>query len=82
MKEISREDWIEFKENATKYLEIHSQYATRNAVQIAIDKQISKYKLTMPPNALLTICPVCEKGVITRAMNYCPNCGDRLCWEE
>ena len=35
---ITNEDWIEFRNNATKYLEQHSQYATRKAVQDAIDK--------------------------------------------
>ena len=42
---ITNEDWIEFRNNATKYLEQHSQYATRKAVQIAIDKQIEYLKL-------------------------------------
>lgn len=79
--QITTEDWIEYKKNATKYLEMHTQYATRKAIQIAIDKQIPKYKLTLPPQALFTLCPVCEKGVITKAMNYCPKCGDKLEWE-
>ena len=39
---ITTEDWKEYRENATKYLEMNSQYATRKAVQIAIDKQIPK----------------------------------------
>ena len=39
---ITNEDWIEYRNNATKYLEQHSQYATRKAVQIAIDKQITR----------------------------------------
>ena len=37
---ITNEDWIEYRNNATKYLEQNSQYATRKAVQYAIDKQM------------------------------------------
>ena len=38
----TNEDWIEFRNNATKYLEQNSQYATRKAIQNAIDKAKAK----------------------------------------
>ena len=75
---IINEDWIEYRNNAKKYLEQHSQYATRKAVQIAIDKQI-----TMKPkevmglyNCTYYVCPVC--GNDGSSGNYCDDCGQRI----
>lgn len=77
---IMNEDWIEYRNNATKYLEQHSQYATRKAVQIAIDKQIpmKANKVEVQPYfrkhfADKYACPVCNKEVYSY-WNGCPYC--------
>ena len=75
---ITNEDWIEFRNNATKYLEQHSQYATRKAVQDAIDKQIAiKPKEVMGLyNCTYYACPVCGNDGLCG--NYCDECGQRI----
>ena len=81
---ITNEDWIEFRNNATKYLEQHSQYATRKAVQIAIDKQIG-----FPPiiekyfYGEIYYCPSCRRYISgdsndLKDMNFCSNCGQKI----
>ena len=77
---INKEDWIEFRSNATKYLEQHTQYATRKAVQIAIDKQIpiKAIEVDVQPYfrkhfANKYICPICSREV-SRKWNGCPYC--------
>ena len=81
---ITNEDWIEFRNNATKYLEQHSQYATRKAVQIAIDKQIG-----FPPiiekyfYGEIYYCPSCRRYISSdsndlKDMNFCSNCGQKI----
>ena len=86
---ISKEDWIEFRSNATKYLEQHSQYATRKAVQFAIDKQTPQ-----TPNIWVDgysdgelvydmyDCPNCGKHyeLDYEQYDYCSNCGQKLDW--
>ena len=75
---ISTDDWIEYRNNATKYLEQHDQYATRKAVQIAIDKQIPM-KITHPG------CYDNEglwhtwNGINGVPYDLCPNCEINLC---
>lgn len=75
---ITNEDCIEFRNNATKYLEQHSQYATRKAVQDAIDKQIAiKPKEVMGLyNCTYYVCPVCGNDGLCG--NYCDECGQRI----
>lgn len=68
-------------EGARQSSNISTEIKAINVAISAIDKQIPKYNLSMPPHALFTLCPVCEMGVITPAMNYCPKCGDKLDWE-
>ena len=81
---ISNEDWIEYRNNATKYLEQHSQYATRTAVQIAIDKQIElpviAQKYFYGENYY---CPSCEKYIgdnhtVLSNSRFCNNCGQKI----
>lgn len=85
---ITTEDWISYRENATKYLEQNSQYATRTAVQIAIDKQIPKapveqYMADFGDRFLA--CPTCGNHAIVNIYRRdrsmfpcCPMCGQRL----
>lgn len=76
--EITAEDWKEYRENATKYLEMNSQYATRKAVRIAIDKQIpQKPKIVSYGNYSHSACPVCNCRVLTP---YCMECGQKIDW--
>ena len=65
---ISKEDWIEFRSNATKYLEQHSQYATRKAVQFAIDKQIPQVPQIWGDGY--------SDGELVYDMYDCPSCGN------
>ena len=65
---ISKEDWIEFRSNATKYLEQHSQYATRKAVQFAIDKQIPQVPHIWGDGY--------SDGELVYDMYDCPSCGN------
>ena len=74
---ITTEDWKEYRENATKYLEMNSQYATRKAVQIAIDKQIQKKPKVVGSVFSYTVCPECLTRVLT---NNCPECGQKIDW--
>lgn len=71
-----RIDKCDFKEQIPDYIE-----AMEMAIK-ALEKEIPKYELRLPPHSLLCVCPVCNKGVITQAMNYCPRCGDKLEWSE
>lgn len=86
---ISKEDWIKYRNNATKYLEQYSQYATRKAVQIAIDKQIpqtpdlwgdgySDGKLVYD----MYDCPSCGKSfeLYYEQTKCCKECGQRFDW--
>lgn len=86
---ISKEDWIEFRNNATKYLEQHSQYATRKAVQFAIDKQIPQVPHIWGDGYAdgelvydMYDCPNCGKHyeLDYEQYDYCPNCGQKLDW--
>ena len=82
--DITTEDWIEYKNNATKYLEMHTQYATRKAIQIAIEKQIPKKPLDFGDESYL--CPCCKrnnfyKGIHLDKQNYCDYCGQAIKWE-
>lgn len=88
---IPEKDWIEYRNNAIKYLEKHTQYATINAVKIAINKQIS-----MTPHLEADgysdgelvydtwICPNCETHyeVGCDEYRYCPNCGQKIDWSD
>lgn len=65
---INKEDWIEFRSNATKYLEQHSQYATRKAVQFAIDKQIPQVPHIWGDGY--------SDGELVYDMYDCPSCGN------
>ena len=76
--EITTEDWKEYRENATKYLEMNSQYATRKAVQIAIDKQIPQKPKVVGSDFSYTVCPECLTRILT---NYCPECGQKIEWD-
>lgn len=78
--DITNEDWIEYRNNVTKYLEQYSQYAIRKAVQIAIDKQIpmKAIKVDVQPYfrkhfADRYECPVCHREVHSY-WNGCPYC--------
>lgn len=81
---ITNEDWIEYRKNATKYLEQHSQYATRKAVQIAIDKQISQNIVATPYfYGKLYYCPSCGYYIggdhnSLKHIFYCENCGQKI----
>ena len=77
---ISKEDWIEYRKNATKYMEQHDQYAIRKAVQIAIDKQIpvKANRVEVQPYfrkhfADRYVCPICHNELNER-WNGCPFC--------
>lgn len=80
---ITNEDWIEYRNNATKYLEQNSQYATRKAIQDAIDKQIS-IDAFIHKDTSSVICPICH--AIAFDCNswfkdgYCFRCGQKLKW--
>ena len=82
--DITIDDWIEYKNNATKYLEMHSQYATKKAIQIAIEKQIPK---KMNPNFNCIYCD-CGNPIyyqtdrLLHHYNYCCECGQALKWED
>lgn len=79
--DITTEDWIEYKNNATKYLEMHSQYATRKAIQIAIEKQIPK---KMRDDGYHHIICNCEHKIpmyMRYEIAYCPYCGQAIKWE-
>lgn len=91
---ISVEDWIEYRNNATKYLEMHTQYATRKAVQIAIDKQIPKKPIMYDyfhdeDMEDYLCCPTCKDILTDRipAKNkdfyfHCMNCGQKFDWSD
>ena len=81
---ITNEDWIEYRKNATKYLEHHSQYATRKAIQIAIDKQIGLPLIIEEYfYGKIYYCPSCRKYISSdshdlKDMNFCSNCGQKI----
>ena len=80
---ITNEDWIEYRNNATKYLEQNSQYATRKAVQDAIDKQI-EVKAFKIKDTNSVICPICHAIAFDSNLwiknGYCFRCGQKLKW--
>ena len=86
---ISKEDWIEFRSNATKYLEQHSQYATRKAVQFAIDKQTPQVPHIWGDGYADGVllydmydCPSCGKSfeLYYEQTKCCKECGQRFDW--
>lgn len=86
---ISKEDWVEFRNNATKYLEQHSQYATRSAVQYAIDRQIPQTPFLWGDgyaDGVLVYdmydCPCCGKSfeLYYEQTKCCKECGQRFDW--
>ena len=80
---ITNEDWIEYRNNATKYLEQNSQYATRKAVQDAIDKQIS-IDAFIHKDTSSVICPICHAIAFDNnswfKYGYCFRYGQKLEW--
>ena len=80
----TNEDWIEYRNNATKYLEQHSQYATRKAVQDAIDKQIGLTLNVVPYfYGERYYCPSCGRYICSdksdlKDVNFCSNCGQKI----
>lgn len=88
---ISKEDWIEFRSNATKYLEQHSQYATRKAVQFAIDKQTPQVPHIWGDGYSdgelvydMYDCPSCGKSfeLYYEQTKCCKECGQRFDWTD
>lgn len=82
--DITNEDWIKYRNNATKYLEQHNQYATKKAVQVAIDKQIAIDAFVYQETV---ICPICDALLddvdeIPKWLKegYCFRCGQKLKW--
>ena len=81
---ITNEDWIEYRNNATKYLKQNSQYATCKAVQYAIDKQMGLALSVLPYFYGETYyCPSCGKYIGSnhsdlQDVNFCSNCGQKI----
>lgn len=81
---ITNEDWIEYRNNATKYLKQNSQYATCKAVQYAIDKQMGLTLSVIPYFYGETYyCPSCGKYIGSnhsdlQDVNFCSNCGQKI----
>lgn len=88
---ISTEDWREYRKNATEYLEKCSQYATRKAIQIAIDKQIPIKPVPIDYEKYMEVidnakflrggywCPNCKH--VIRSGSYCSDCGQAIDWQ-
>ena len=81
---ITNEDWIDYRNNATKYLKQNSQYATCKAVQYAIDKQMGLALSVLPYFYGETYhCPSCGKYIGSnhsdlQDVNFCSNCGQKI----
>lgn len=85
---ITREDWKEYKSNASKILSDNGQYATKKAIEIAINKEIAMkpVEITDSRGFVHECCPNCGResiyivscGTETIPLLWCYNCGQHI----
>lgn len=79
---------IEALKEVQKYREIGTVEECREAVEKQKPKKIYHEKWNGIDGVPYDLCPTCKNnlcttGVLARhKMNYCENCGQKLCWDE